>query len=179
MFARTKRLILRPFWAEDAFALAEAMDDEAVSGQLALRIEGRSGDPRLPDMLAFARTGGAPRLVGGAGLRRRSDDEAELGFWVARPFWGLGFGTEAARAALRIARTTGFSRIVATPGRENGAAARVLGKLGFRHAGYVERRRDDTGQTLRCALFEDGAEPPLRGDMADELYHDRMESIAA
>ena len=106
MFARTKRLVLRPGWAEDAFVLAEAMNDDAVRGQLVARAEGQGSDPRLPDFLAFARTGGAPRLVGGAAILRRQDGAPELSFWVARPFWGLGFATEAASAVMRIARAT-------------------------------------------------------------------------
>ena len=35
MFARTKRLLLRPGWAEDAGTLAEAIGDFAVARNLA------------------------------------------------------------------------------------------------------------------------------------------------
>ena len=80
MFARTKRLVLRPGWAEDAQALADAIGHEDVLRNLlrapmpyetrdAEEFLNRGSDARLPDFLAFARTGAAPRLVGGAASR--------------------------------------------------------------------------------------------------------------
>ena len=116
MFARTERLLLRPGWAEDAAPLAAAIGDEAILTKLAkapspykladaqefLGYDRREGDA---DFLVVARTGGAPRLVGGVGLHPDGED-LELGFWIARPYWGLGFATEAARAVIDIARHT-------------------------------------------------------------------------
>ena len=95
MFAITERLLLRPGWIEDAPALAEAMADKAIVTKLesapwpyhvhdAEAFLGGARDPRYPQMLIFARTRGAPRLIGGLGLRRGEDDAAELGYWIAR-----------------------------------------------------------------------------------------------
>lgn len=180
MFARTKRLVLRPGWAEDAFMLAEALDDEAVRGQLAAQAAGVATDPRLPDFLAFARTGGAPRLIGGAAILRRADGAPELSFWVARPFWGLGFATEAAGAVMRIARATRIGRVTATTLADNRAAARVLSKIGFQATGRTEHRRiGAAGDPLRCALFEDADQVPMCDDVAAELYEDCSPLIAA
>ena len=86
MFARTKRLVLRPGWAEDAQALADAIGHEDVLRNLlrapmpyetrdAEEFLNRGSDARLPDFLAFARTGAAPRLVGGCGIARRDDGD--------------------------------------------------------------------------------------------------------
>src|SRR3546814_1667757 len=65
-------------------------------------------DPNQPRFLIFARTGGAPRLVGGCGISPSQGDDAggelEMGYWIARPYWGLGFATEAGRQLLHIAR---------------------------------------------------------------------------
>src|SRR3546814_6236941 len=52
-------------------------------------------DPNQPRFLIFARTGGAPRLVGGCGISPSAESELEMGYWIARPYWGLGFATEA------------------------------------------------------------------------------------
>ncbi|MGH6831135.1 MAG: GNAT family N-acetyltransferase, partial [Methylocella sp.] len=76
MFVRTERLLLRPGWAEDAPALARAIGEEAIVRNLATapwpyNIEQAHGfltaerDPRHPSFLIFARTHGAPRLIGG------------------------------------------------------------------------------------------------------------------
>jgi len=121
MFVRTERLILRPSWPEDAPRLAKALNQLEVSRNLlhvpapysvadaAAWIE-RPRDPRLPEFLALLRTRGAPRLVGGCGIARGQDGALELGYWVERAHWGLGFATEAARAVMRLARATGLPK---------------------------------------------------------------------
>src|ERR1700754_4848340 len=112
MFVRTTRLLLRPGWIEDASALAEAFSDRAIITKLAnapwpygrreaedyLR---RDKPGTLPELLAFMRTRGSPRLVGGVSLAQ-NDDGVELGYWIARRYWGLGFASEAAGAMVRL-----------------------------------------------------------------------------
>src|SRR5687767_13775003 len=109
MFARTERLLLRPGWPEDAPTLARTIGDEAIVRNLVrapwpygldeaeafLSLQFPANEPNF---LIFRRTNGAPQLIGGIGLGRTPEGEAELGYWLARPFWGLGYATEAARA---------------------------------------------------------------------------------
>src|SRR5688572_6120182 len=101
MFARTERLLLRPGWAEDAPALATAIADEMIVRNLATapwpyRLRDAEAflaqprDPVLPSFLIFERTDGEPRLAGSCGLGRRPSGAVELGYWIARPFWGRG-----------------------------------------------------------------------------------------
>src|SRR3546814_19494466 len=117
MFAITTMLLLRPGWIEDAPALAEAIADKAIVTKLvrapwpyhlhdAEAFLAGARDPRYPDLLIFARTLGAPRLVGGIGLHRDAACEAELGDWIARPSWGLGFAPAAGEAVVRQARAS-------------------------------------------------------------------------
>src|SRR3546814_8428548 len=40
-------------------------------------------DPNQPRFLIFARTGGAPRLVGGCGISPSAESELEMGYWIA------------------------------------------------------------------------------------------------
>ena len=56
----------------------------------------------LPDLPphAAARRGWSAAI----GIGPRPDGALELGYWIARPYWGLGFATEAARAVIAIAR---------------------------------------------------------------------------
>jgi RimJ/RimL family protein N-acetyltransferase len=190
MFARTKRLLLRPGWAEDAGALAQAIGDITVARNLA-RVPHPYGiddaqaflemphDPLLPHFLIFARTRGAPRLVGGCGISRDDRGVLELGYWIARPYWGLGFATEAGRAVMRIARATDLSGVTACHMADNPASGNVLRKLGFRFTGQIERRHSvGRGAPVDCLMFEQGEETAMAPDSASELYLDAMPARA-
>lgn len=58
--------------------------------------------------------------------------EGVLGFYLARPYWGQGFATEAGFAFIRFGfAELGLQKIVTTVQAENCASLRVLEKLGF------------------------------------------------
>lgn len=171
MFARTPRLLLRPGWMEDAAALAAAIGDEAVLRNL-MRAPAPYGiddaraflsapqRPLAPRLLAFTRTRGAPRLVGGCGILADRAGAPELGFWIARAYWGLGFATEAARAVMGMARAAGLPTVRAAHFIDNPASGRVLRKIGFRCTGRIEKRFSAArGGEADCLLFEEGAAP--------------------
>lgn len=166
MFARTERLLLRPGWIEDAPALAGAIGDEAILTKLATApspyrlsdAEDWLSTPRAEGEAVFvmiARTEGMPRLVGAIGLHPDGDD-IELGYWVARPYWGLGFATEAGRAVIDMARhSLRHERIVAGHFLDNPASGNVLRKLGFRPTGdIVARHCRARDTTVATKLFE-------------------------
>lgn len=163
MFARTTRLLLRPGWAEDAPALAAAIADETIVRNLsaapwpftlrdAEAFLAQPRDPVLPSLLVFDRTGGAPRLAGACGLGRRPSGAVEMGYWIARPFWGRGIATEACTALIGIARTLGLKQLEGSHFLDNPASGRVLEKLGFRPIGITAPR-------MSCAR---GTEAPAR-----------------
>ena len=163
MFARTERLLLRPGWAEDAPALAAAIADEMIVRNLATapwpyRLRDAEAflaqprDPVLPSFLIFERTEAAPRLVGSCGLGRRPSGCVELGYWIARPFWGQGYATEAGTALIEIAEALRIAQLEGSHFLDNPASARVLEKLGFRPIGITAPR-------LSCAR---GAEAQAR-----------------
>lgn len=57
----------------------------------------------------------------------------EIGWRLARPYWGLGFATEAARAVLQFAfADRGMDRLVSIRHVDNRASGRVMEKLGMR-----------------------------------------------
>lgn len=151
MFARTPRLLLRPGFPEDAPALARAMSDRAIARNLAVvpwpytlrdaeAFLASPRDPVLPSFLIFERTEGAPLLVGACGLGRRPSGTVEMGYWIARPFWGRGLATEACIALIDIARTLGFPSLEASHFVDNPASGRVLDKLGFEGRGIIAPR---------------------------------------
>lgn len=163
MFARTSRLLLRPGFPEDAPALAAAIADEAIVRNLATapwpyRVRdaeaflARPRDPVLPALLIVERTAGAPQLVGACGLGRRPSGSVELGYWIARPFWGRGLATEACTALVDIARALGIRCLEGSHFVDNPASARVLDKLNFEPIGIIAPRHS-------CAR---GIEAPAR-----------------
>jgi RimJ/RimL family protein N-acetyltransferase len=157
MFHRSERLLLRPGWADDAPELSGRIADTAVLRQLAraawpspaeqwqawLEQPVLAGHPRLlvtlPDQAGSAIVG-ACGLFPGAGA-------PELGYWIAREWWGRGLATEAVRAVLEIAAALGHARLRAWHSLDNPASGRVLAKTGFRQ----------TGGNAPCASHERGA----------------------
>ena len=165
MFARTERLLLRPGWAEDAPALAQAIADEAIVRNLAtapwpyaLRdaeaFLAAPRDPILPSFLIYQRTAVAPVLVGAGGLGRRPSGAVELGYWIARDHWNRGFATEAGHALLAIAGALDLPRLEASYFIDNPASGRVLEKLGFLPTGIAAPRyscaRGDEAMARLC-----------------------------
>jgi len=163
MFARTPRLLLRPGFPEDAPALAGAIADRAIAHNLA-NVPWPYGmrdaeaflasprDPVLPSLLIFERGLSAPQLVGACGLGRRPSGSVELGYWIARSFWGQGYATEACGALVEIARALGLASLEGSHFVDNPASARVLEKLGFEPLGIIAPR-------MSCAR---GTEVPAR-----------------
>ena len=175
MFARTDRLLLRPGWAEDAPALARAIADEMIVRNLAnapwpyglaeaQAFLAAPKDPVLPNLLLFARTAGAPELVGSCGLIRKPSGAIVLGYWIARDHWGRGYATEAGRQMIEIARTIGLARLDASYFADNPASGRVLEKLGFVPTGLsaphysCARGREADAVLMRQWLVEERGE---------------------
>ena len=184
MFARTPRLLLRPGFPEDAPALASAIADEAIARNLAnvpwpYRMRDAEAylasprDPCLPSCLIFDRVSGTPQHAGACGLGRRASGSIELGYWLARPFWGRGIATEACEALLAIARALRLERIEGSHFLDNPASGRVLEKLGFEPTGLVAPR-------LSCARGHEVAARLMRLQLnAAALVENQDEPLAA
>ena len=183
MFARTERLLLRPGWAEDAPALAAAIADEMIVRNLATapwpyRLRDAEAflaqprDPVLPSFLVFERTDGAPNLVGSCGLGRRPSGAVELGYWIARPYWGRGYATEAGRALIDIARTLGLGSLEGSHFLDNPASGRVLEKLGFVAVGITAPR-------LSCARGIEAQARLMRLVLSAAVELEEDEALAA
>jgi ribosomal-protein-alanine N-acetyltransferase len=73
------------------------------------------------------------QLIGFCGVGYwREGLEPEIGWWVARAYWGRGLATEAARCALHDAfERVGFARITSVAAEDNTASRRVMEKLGL------------------------------------------------
>ena len=84
---------------------------------------------------------------------RIADDQCEVGYWIARPFWGKGICTEAMRLVVDYCfRVKGFAVLWGDYFPENPASGRVMEKCGFR----------DTGEVTLCPNLEVGSDRPVR-----------------
>ena len=81
-------------------------------------------------------------LVGVARVAAAEDGDPapEVGYWIARPFWGRGFATEALQGAMAWASRAWRRRaLMAGHFTDNPASGRVLEKAGFLYTGEVRR----------------------------------------
>lgn len=77
-------------------------------------------------------------LIGDAGLARTVDGEVEMGYTLAKAWWGKGRGTEAASLCVEAARgPLELQRVRALVEAPNAASRHVLEKLGFERDGVT------------------------------------------
>jgi len=182
MFARTKRLTLRPGWPEDAAAIARAIGHEEVVTKLS-RVPWPYSEAQAAEWLATPRAGdnvslsilaheeATPRLVGGIGIHPADGlDGYEIGYWLTPDAWGRGYATEAGGAMLGIARyAMGLKTLRSRYFLDNPASANVLKKLGFRPTGRGSLFCLARGCEVDCATLElalDAADPACRMSIA-------------
>jgi [ribosomal protein S5]-alanine N-acetyltransferase len=153
---RTERLLLRPFVRADAGAVLELagafeIADTTISVphpyslQLATDwIVGHDRGRRRGRAFRFAITQAASGHLSGCVELRDLDQEhsqAELGFWVGKPFWHLGYASEAAWAVVQFGfESLELNRIYAFHMARNPASGKVLEKLGMQREGVLRQR---------------------------------------
>jgi RimJ/RimL family protein N-acetyltransferase len=81
---------------------------------------------RHPHFIVTLPGANGTQVIGAVGFAEDPDrkGEAELGYWIARKHWRRGYATEAARAALSVARTLGHQRVFARHFVDNPASGR-------------------------------------------------------
>lgn len=145
MVLKTQRLVLRPWQASDAESLYTYARDPAVGPPAGWPPHTSVENSReiiaavlsAPETYAVCLKDEKP--IGSIGLKLNGntdmtdrDDECELGYWIARPFWGQGLIPEASRELLRYAFETLDMRAVWCGYYEgNEKSRKVQEKLGF------------------------------------------------
>jgi ribosomal-protein-alanine N-acetyltransferase len=136
----TERLLLREHAANDLDAFcAMEMDPDVrrfAGGRPRTREDAEQrfhklrADDRLPFFAIVYKAEG--KYIGRGGLHPMPGGAPGIGFYIARPYWGRGFATEAARAFIEYGfRELKLPKIISSVEVGNGASARVLEKLGF------------------------------------------------
>jgi ribosomal-protein-alanine N-acetyltransferase len=168
MILKTERLSLRPLSPEDAPAIHRMMSDAEV---MAFWDSAQVDDPAVTDDIVqrelfemesgFAMHWAIERAADGTfiGACDLSDIDkrharAEIGFMVARRFWGEGYTIEALHAVIgHAAQGLRLRRVQARVHLGNNRSIDLLERLGFDRegllCGYVER----DGERRDCLLF--------------------------
>jgi RimJ/RimL family protein N-acetyltransferase len=148
---RTTRLLLRPWRAEDIAPFAEMSADPAVMEYLLpLSDRGLSVEAWVAQKRAHWEERGFGQwvveipaeasFIGVVGLDTVSytahfTPAVEVAWRLTRPYWGQGYATEAAKAALDYGfEELGLSEIVAVTVPANQRSRRVMERLGMTHA---------------------------------------------
>ena len=81
------------------------------------------------------------------------EDQCEVGYWIARPYWGKGLCTEALRLIVDYCfNVKGINALWGDYFPDNPASGRVMEKCGF----------VDTGRELLCPNLALGSDRPVR-----------------
>ena len=157
---------IRPWTAGDADVLVKYGNNRNVSRNLTdafpfpytmASAQAFLGLVAAQDPTTFFAIATAEEAIGGIGVMLRADVHrltAEIGYWLAEPFWGRGIITEA------LTRFTDFAferfrlvRIYAEPYATNTASCRVLEKSGYQLEGRLRKSVIKDGQILYQLLY--------------------------
>ncbi len=94
-------------------------------------------------------------LIGGVGLSFEENNDYDLGFWIARDYWGKGYATEAAMGLIRfVKKELKPKKIKACHIKGNTGSSNVLRRLGFEKIGECEEFFLSRGQVMPCIRLE-------------------------
>ncbi len=152
----TERLILRSFIRKDAADvqhLANDPDMASTTDEIEYPYEDGTAEEWIQwcheefeksERVNFAvtlRTDGT--LIGKIGLTFRIHlpyKDAELGYWIGKPYWNCGYATEAAKAVVVYGfREHNIESVYAYYFKRNPASGRVLQKIGMHYAEYIPK----------------------------------------
>jgi ribosomal-protein-alanine N-acetyltransferase len=164
----TERLVLRPFCQGDVAEVSRFAGDRSVAattlniphpydeGMACEWIAGHRPMFEKDEGVVFAITLKADgALVGAISLTDRVKcHQAELGYWIGKPYWGLGYCTEAAHEILRYAfGVLRLSRVHAGHYARNPASGRVMQKIGMRREGCRRHHVKKWGQLEDLEIY--------------------------
>ncbi|NLS84785.1 MAG: GNAT family N-acetyltransferase [Ruminococcaceae bacterium] len=159
---------IRKWRLEDAKDLAAALNNEHIHNNLrdGLPLSYTESDARdyinamltadENDTFAFAITKD-DRAIGSIGAFRQSNIHfrtAEMGYYIAEPFWGQGIGTSAVRQLVNyVFENSDILRIYAEPFAYNTGSCRVLEKNGFVYEGTLRQNAVKNGKIIDMKMY--------------------------
>jgi ribosomal-protein-alanine N-acetyltransferase len=161
---------LSEFHSSDKPALIQHLNDRDIYDRT-LRIPFPYNDAAADEWLALvakiAQQQGRPvhfairntndALIGGCGFdgfQVGKSHRAEIGYWLAKPYWGRGIMTAVVQGVCRHAfEDFDLEKITAHVFVHNLASARVLEKCAFQQEGFLRKHFLKDGQFLDARLF--------------------------
>ena len=161
---RTERLLLRPYFEEDADAFCEYMSDgEVLRYEPYPPLTREESDEELhkriadPDFIAVCLPPDDDhpwgKLIGHIFFSPCAFSSWEIGWVFNRAYWKKGYAAEAAAAVIDASFRTGLAhRVIAMCNPENEASERLMQRLGMRKEGQLVKnlyfRTDENGQPI-------------------------------
>ncbi|WP_343556552.1 GNAT family N-acetyltransferase [Sphingobacterium sp.] len=94
------------------------------------------------------------KLIGAIGLHDEGSDKAELGYWIAIPYWNKGYVTEAAKAIIDFGfKELHFNKIFATYFPHNPASGKVMEKIGMKKEALLKQHLKKDGKYYDIPLY--------------------------
>lgn len=118
-------------------------------------LEDAQDEPRLTWDLAVVLRPSGP-LIGRCGIQLTKPEQREATLWyiLAKPHWGRGYATEAARTMTDFAfATLDAHRVIADADPRNTRSIRVLEKLGFRKEAYFRENQHIKGEWCDSVVY--------------------------
>lgn len=164
---KTNRITLRPWRENDAEALFKYASDPEVGPRAGWPVH-KSVEESLEVIrniftndhtwaIELNETGEAIGCIGYYPSSESNigigEDDAEIGYWVGKPFWNKGICTEALRLMIDYCfKVKGFHTLWCDYFIDNPASGRVMEKCGFQ----------DTGKINWCSQLYRGDERPVK-----------------
>jgi RimJ/RimL family protein N-acetyltransferase len=162
MNIRTPRLLLRALELADASRISLLAGDYDVASMTGT-IPHPYGEEQAAEWIASALAGeegvvfaiaNGGLLIGCTGYRAFGEDHAELGYWIGKPYWNMGYASEAVRALIVYAfEKDGFDYLTVGHFTDNLASARIIAKFGFVPQGRQVRDCAARGVKAHCLTY--------------------------
>ncbi len=168
MILSTERLILRQLEATDAERIEELAGDFEVAkttlniphpypkGSALVFIHSVIESESKGNLVTFALTKkDTNELIGLMAISIHSTfNRGELAYWVGKPYWRQGYGTEAARALLQYGfEVLQLNRIYAQSFTDNPGSWRIMEKIGLKYEGTLRQHASRFGEYYDLAQY--------------------------
>jgi RimJ/RimL family protein N-acetyltransferase len=164
----TERLTLRPLNQRDAERIEELAGDYDVA-KTTLNIPHpypEGGAVEFIDKVLHAEKNGTiiifavidrttNHLIGLININLTlAHERGELGYWIGKPYWGKGYGTEAAKAILSLGfGTIKLNKIFARAITSNPGSWRIMEKIGMTYEGTLKQHETRWGQYFDIVYY--------------------------
>ncbi|WP_409302770.1 GNAT family N-acetyltransferase [Peribacillus sp. SCS-155] len=164
----TERLVLRGLTLEDAARVEELAGDYQVA-RTTLTIphpypEGSAKD-FITSITAAAEQGKlviyaitekeTENLIGIINISLNEPNQrGELAYWIGKPYWGKGYGTEAAERLIQLGfENLNLNKIFAASFTDNPGSWRIMEKVGMKHEGTLRQHVVKWGEPIDLSYY--------------------------